>query len=98
MKTVQYTNCSIEGIFDNCYRALQHIGCKNITRDYQRGIMQATVGVSIRSFGEAITIQAEQIDTGKIAVHISSESIAAAITTFGKNAQNERQIANFLCS
>ena len=59
--------------------------------DFENGIIEATTGLSVWSFGETITINIERISSMSFKIVIASVS-DAQIWAWGKNNKNEQKI------
>ena len=84
--------------FNVCCESLASIQCCAIEKkDLSQGKIVAKAGTSLRSWGEVITFDIEQVDAWRTRVRVSSKpSIPTTIIDWGKNLENVQKIAQYL--
>ena len=84
--------------FNVCCESLASIQCCAIEKkDLSQGKIVAKAGTSLRSWGEVITFDIEQVDAWRTRVRVSSRSpLRTTIIDWGKNLENVQKIAQYL--
>ncbi len=77
-------------VFDICLKALEQLRMHVDYKNRQEGIIEASTGASIWSWGEKIIIEIIPRNNGSL-VRVNSEA-TAQLFSWGKDSSNERQI------
>lgn len=75
-------------IFQACLRSIRQLGWERISSDESTGVIQARAGITLRSWGEDISIHLSRENTETI-VSISSKP-HSQVFDWGKSDENER--------
>ncbi len=86
-------NLGYATVFEKCTRALEDLEMRVKVKDKKKGIIQASTGSSLLSWGEDINITFHEIDSRKTKIIVESEA-SAQLITWGKNDTNARNIIN----
>lgn len=92
-------NLPLESIYDRCLQFVSSNKKWKVTETYkddEKAIIYSKTGVSLKTWGEEVTIKMKKVDTQKTKVCILSKS--AELMDFGKNKENVLSIINFLKS
>lgn len=88
-------NRSKDDVFDKCLKALSILGFEVKYQNRKDGIIGASTGVSIFSWGESIDIQISRIAPKSTTIGITSTS-HSQLFSWGKNEDNERKVIETL--
>ena len=88
-------NNSYDIVFDTCKKALQKLNFKTTYQSKKDGIIGASTGTSIFSWGETIDIKVKTASAGKITVTVES-SAKAQLFSWGKDDTNEKEVLDTL--
>lgn len=84
-------NCGFNKAFEACKQALSDLNIDIDSSNKSDGVINASTGSSLLSWGEDIQILVDEINTNKTKVTIKSESQAQLIS-WGKNDKNREEI------
>ena len=84
--------------FQLCLEAIKELGnCKIRKTDSSRGIIEARTGISLRTYGDNISFEIQQLDNERTQVEISSRPMWwPTIVDYGRNLENVEKIKSFL--
>lgn len=78
-------------VFDACHQALEAMDIEVSSSNKSKGIIHASTGSSLLSWGEEIEIKIDDISEYKTRVTVKSETQAQLIS-WGKNDRNKEEI------
>jgi hypothetical protein len=82
--------------FEVCKRTLYDLDCDIISTDLSSGTIEAKKGGGLLSYGHKIRIVVKTIETGKIKISVSSNSVGVQIIDWGTNSENEDELIELI--
>lgn len=89
-------NATKKTAFEVCKRTLYDLDCDIISTDLLSGTIEAKKRGGLLSYGNKINIVVKSINTGKIKVSVSSNSIGVQIIDWGTNSENENKLIELI--
>ena len=86
-------NHNYETVFNKCKLALKKLDINIDSENKAKGIITASTGTSLLSWGEDIRISIKNIGASKTKISVTSGSRSQLIS-WGKNSENETKIIN----
>ena len=84
-------------VFDRCVRALEQFGAEIGTQQRNDGVIEATTGLTWKSWGEVLCVHVKDHEHEKVKVQISSSPrVETTLLDYGKGRENVEKIAGFL--
>jgi hypothetical protein len=88
---------SYDQIWDQCIAALKRINADIKTIDATKGLIEGSMGLNWRSWGETVVVQITRIGADECSVHVKSDSkLVTTALDYGKNASNIRRFVDEL--
>ena len=93
VQTIQ-VEAPLETVFDICIKTIEKIPAKVLKSDKTHGVIVAKTHMSLRSFGEKISVNLNKLTENSTQVQISSKSLVpTTIINSGENQDNVTRIA-----
>jgi hypothetical protein len=98
--TAEYgTRAAYAAVVQQCAGAIQHIrGVRSWNVDTQRGVITASVGMSMVSWGEHIRVEIRSVPEGTIVRVSSAPKLPVTLVDYGKNLRNVETVLRYLRS
>jgi hypothetical protein len=88
---------SYDQIWDRCIATLKRIKAAIKTMDATKGLIEANIGLTWRSWGEIVVVQVSRIGADECSVHVKSDSkLVTTAFDYGKSASNIRRFVDEL--
>lgn len=89
-------NTTKKTAFEVCKKALKDFECEIVSSDITSGTIEAKKGGGLLSYGHKISVAVKTIDSGKIKVSVSSNSVGVQIIDWGTNSENEDELIELI--